>query len=101
MATCPNCRANNADNARFCSNCGTAVAPARSIEGERKFATVLFADVARSTSLAEKMDPEDWALIMNGAFGFMNAAISQFGGTVSRLMGDAVLALFGAPVAHE
>jgi class 3 adenylate cyclase/tetratricopeptide (TPR) repeat protein len=101
MVTCANCRAANADDARFCSNCGSPLEQPRSIEGERKFATVLFADVARSTSIAEKLDPEDWALIMNGAFVFMNAAVSRYGGTVSRLMGDAVLALFGAPVAHE
>jgi class 3 adenylate cyclase/tetratricopeptide (TPR) repeat protein len=73
----------------------------RPIEGERRFATVLFADVARSTLIAEQLDPEDWAQIMNGAFGVMNAAVARYGGTVSRLMGDAVLALFGAPVAHE
>jgi class 3 adenylate cyclase len=66
-----------------------------------KFATVLFADVARSTAIAEQLDPEDWAAVMNGAFAFMNASVARYGGTVSRLMGDAVLALFGAPVAHE
>ena len=101
MVTCANCRAVNPDDARFCSNCGSPIEAPRSIEGERKFATVLFADVARSTAIAEKLDPEDWALIMNGGFAFMNAAVSRYGGTVSRLMGDAVLALFGAPVAHE
>ena len=101
MVTCANCRTANADDARFCSNCGSPLEQPRAIEGERKFATVLFADVARSTAIAEKLDPEDWALIMNGAFGFMNTAVSRYGGTVSRLMGDAVLALFGAPVAHE
>jgi class 3 adenylate cyclase/tetratricopeptide (TPR) repeat protein len=101
MAICPNCRFNNTEGARFCNNCGSPLEAPRSIEGERKFATVLFSDVARSTEIAERLDPEDWALIMNGAFGFMNAAVSRYGGTVSRLMGDAVLALFGAPVAHE
>ncbi|HHY50438.1 MAG TPA: AAA family ATPase [Alphaproteobacteria bacterium] len=101
MLTCPNCGFGNPDTARFCSNCGNQLDLPRAIEGERRFATVLFADVARSTAIAEQLDPEDWALIMNGAFGFMNAAVSRYGGTVSRLMGDAVLALFGAPVAHE
>jgi class 3 adenylate cyclase/tetratricopeptide (TPR) repeat protein len=101
MLTCPNCRAQNAEGQKFCGNCGTALGPAQTIAGERKFATFLFADVAHSTAIAEKMDPEDWTVIMNGAFGFMNAAVSKFGGTVSRLMGDAVLALFGAPVTHE
>ncbi|HEY0919062.1 MAG TPA: adenylate/guanylate cyclase domain-containing protein [Devosia sp.] len=101
MSTCSNCGFANPEGARFCSNCGTALEPSRPIEGERRFASVLFADVARSTAIAEQLDAEDWALIMNGAFGFMNAAVSRYGGTVSRLMGDAVLALFGAPVAHE
>jgi class 3 adenylate cyclase/tetratricopeptide (TPR) repeat protein len=101
MLTCPNCGSANVETAKFCSNCGKPIEKPRAIEGERKFATVLFADVARSTSMAEQLDPEDWALIMNGAFSFMNAAVSRYGGTVSRLMGDAVLALFGAPIAHE
>lgn len=101
MLTCSTCGFGNPDGARFCSNCGSALEVARPIEGERRFATVLFADVARSTSIAEQLDPEDWAHIMNGAFGVMNAAVARYGGTVSRLMGDAVLALFGAPVAHE
>jgi class 3 adenylate cyclase/tetratricopeptide (TPR) repeat protein len=101
MITCPNCSTQNADAARFCMSCGTPLDAPRPVEGERKFATVLFADVVRSTALAEQLDPEDWAAIMNGAFGFMNAAITRYGGTVARLMGDAVLAFFGAPVAHE
>jgi len=101
MPTCPNCQARNAEGQKFCGNCGFALQSARTIEGERKFATFLFADVAHSTALAERLDPEDWTVIMNGAFGFMNAAVAKYGGNVSRLMGDAVLALFGAPVAHE
>ena len=101
MQTCPNCQTRNAEGQKFCGNCGLALAPASTIAGERKFATFLFADVAHSTAIAERLDPEDWTVIMNGAFGFMNAAVSKYGGTVSRLMGDAVLALFGAPVAHE
>jgi class 3 adenylate cyclase/tetratricopeptide (TPR) repeat protein len=101
MQICPNCQTHNAEGQKFCGNCGFALAPASTIAGERKFATFLFADVAHSTAIAERLDPEDWTVIMNGAFAFMNAAVSKYGGTVSRLMGDAVLALFGAPVAHE
>jgi len=101
MPTCPNCQARNAEGQKFCSNCGFALESTWNMAGERKFATFLFADVAHSTAIAEQLDPEDWTEIMNGAFGFMNAAVSKYGGTVSRLMGDAVLALFGAPVAHE
>lgn len=98
---CASCATQNPDDARFCLNCGTALTPPRPIEGERKIATVLFADVVGSTSLAERLDPELWAELMNGAFGFMNAAVDRYQGTVGRLMGDAILAFFGAPTAHE
>jgi class 3 adenylate cyclase/tetratricopeptide (TPR) repeat protein len=103
MIICPSCQHENADGARFCSRCGTrlhAPAPAP-VEGERKQTTVLFADVVRSTAHAERLDAEDWAAVMNGAFSFMNTTVTRYGGTVARLMGDAVLAFFGAPVAHE
>jgi class 3 adenylate cyclase/tetratricopeptide (TPR) repeat protein len=70
-------------------------------EGERRIVTVLFCDVAGSTALAEQMDPEDWTGIMNAAFEQLIASVERFGGTVARLMGDAILAFFGAPSAHE
>lgn len=63
--------------------------------------TVLFADVVDSTAMADAVEPDTVAEIMNGAFSIFNSSVAQFGGTVSRLMGDAVLALFGAPIAHE
>jgi class 3 adenylate cyclase len=74
---------------------------ALSVKGERRVVTVLFADVVNSTGLAEKLDPEDWTEIMNQAFPCMTTPIRRYGGTVARLMGDGLLALFGAPVAHE
>jgi class 3 adenylate cyclase/tetratricopeptide (TPR) repeat protein len=98
---CPQCRTTQADGARFCSNCGATLAVPHPTEGERKLVTVLFADVIGSTSLAERLDPEQITEIMNGAFAQFNSAVSRYGGTVSRLLGDAVLAIFGAPVAHE
>jgi class 3 adenylate cyclase/tetratricopeptide (TPR) repeat protein len=73
----------------------------RAMEGERRVVTMLFCDVKGSTSAAEKLDPEDWAEIMNSAFEFMIRPIYHFEGTVARLMGDAILAFFGAPIAHE
>jgi class 3 adenylate cyclase/tetratricopeptide (TPR) repeat protein len=69
--------------------------------GERRIMTVLFADVVDSTALAEKMDPEDWTVIMNRAFGLLTPVIQRYDGTIARLMGDALLAFFGAPAAHE
>jgi class 3 adenylate cyclase/tetratricopeptide (TPR) repeat protein len=101
LMTCPTCGTANPVDARFCFACGTALHLPRAIEGERKIASVLFADVVGSTTLAERLDPEDWAEVMNGAFAFMNAAVDAFGGNVARLMGDAILAFFGDPVAHE
>jgi class 3 adenylate cyclase len=68
---------------------------------ERRPITVLFADLAGSTSIAERLDPEDWTTLVGEAFQRMNRTIERYGGTVARLMGDGVLAFFGAPTAHE
>jgi class 3 adenylate cyclase len=73
----------------------------KEMRGERRVITALFCDVVNSTGLAETMDPEDWTDIMNRAFEHLNAPIQRYGGTVAKLLGDAVLAFFGAPVAHE
>src|SRR5215217_113600 len=98
---CPNCKMANPEGARFCLNCGNQLeAPAR-VDGERKYVTVLFADVVDSTGLGERLDPEQVAEIMNGAFAFFDASVTKYGGTVARLLGDAIIAFFGAPVAHE
>jgi class 3 adenylate cyclase/tetratricopeptide (TPR) repeat protein len=69
--------------------------------GERRVVTVLFCDVAGSTSLAEGMDPEAWTEIMKATFEHLIEPVERYGGTVARLMGDAILAFFGAPTAHE
>lgn len=78
-----------------------AAALAGGVEGERRIVTILFADIKGSTALAEKLDPEDWAEIMNSAFEFLIEPIYRYEGIVARLMGDAILAFFGAPIAHE
>src|SRR5215212_6746481 len=98
---CPRCQTANPEGARFCLNCGNQFEAPPRVEGERKYVTVLFADVVDSTVVAERLDPEQFAEIMNGAFAFLNASVTKYGGTVARLLGDAVLAFFGAPVAHE
>lgn len=69
--------------------------------GERRVVTTLIADVVNSTALSSSMDPEDWTGIMNRAFDLITTAIYRYEGTVARLMGDALLAFFGAPIAHE
>lgn len=72
-----------------------------SLVGERRVVTMLFCDVKGSTAMAERLDPEEWAEIMNGAFGYLIPPILRYDGTIPRMMGDAVLAFFGAPSAHE
>jgi class 3 adenylate cyclase/tetratricopeptide (TPR) repeat protein len=69
--------------------------------GERRVVTMLFCDLKGSTAAAEGLDPEDWTEIMNGAFERMIRPVYQYEGTIARLMGDALLAFFGAPIAHE
>ncbi|MGB3715893.1 MAG: adenylate/guanylate cyclase domain-containing protein [Candidatus Promineifilaceae bacterium] len=69
--------------------------------GERRVVTILFCDVKGSTEAAEKLDPEDWTEIINGAFEHMIKPVYSYEGTVARLMGDGILAFFGAPITHE
>ena len=79
----------------------TAISGRPAASSERRPITVLFADIAGSTAIAERLDPEDWTELAGQAFQQMNRTIEHYGGTVARLMGDGVLAFFGAPVAHE
>jgi class 3 adenylate cyclase/tetratricopeptide (TPR) repeat protein len=102
MLTCPTCGQENADSARFCSSCGTrleqAAEPARE---ERKVVTVLFADLVGFTSRAEQLDPEDVRAVLEPYHARLRIELERRGGTVEKFIGDAVMALFGAPTAHE
>ncbi|MBI5649829.1 MAG: AAA family ATPase [Chloroflexi bacterium] len=69
--------------------------------GERKQVTVLFSDIVGSTALAEKLDPEEWGEIVSGAHRRVSEAIYRYEGTIAQLLGDGVLAFFGAPITHE
>ena len=69
--------------------------------GERRIVTMLFCDVKGSTAAASRLDPEEWADIMNGAFEYMIRPVYKYEGIIARLMGDAILAFFGAPITHE
>ncbi len=71
------------------------------MEGERRIVTMLFCDVKGSTAAAQHLDPEEWTEIINGAFEHMIKPVYKYEGTVARLMGDGILAFFGAPIAHE
>jgi class 3 adenylate cyclase len=80
---------------------GKILAERDRMQGERKLVTALFADIVGSTSLAEKMDPEDWREIVGGAHQRVSQAVYRYEGTIAQLLGDGVLAFFGAPLAHE
>ncbi len=117
------CGHDNRDGAKFCDQCGLPLgAAARSaapasytprhlvekilqsrsaLEGERKQVTVLFADVQGSMHLAEQVDPEAWHRIMDHFFAIMTEGVHRFEGTINQYTGDGVMALFGAPLAHE
>jgi len=125
---CPGCGQSYALGTKFCDHCGhdlrrpevpppidytqppsytpkhlaDQILTTRSaLEGERKLVTVLFADVANFTSLSEKLDPEEVHQIMDGCFQILMAEIHRFEGTINQFTGDGVMALFGAPLAHE
>jgi class 3 adenylate cyclase len=71
------------------------------LEGERKQVTVLFADVKGSMELAESLDPEDWHRVLDRFFQLLAEGVHRFEGTVNQYTGDGIMALFGAPIAHE
>ncbi len=125
---CPNCDANIPPGRKFCGECGLnltepseissidynqpqsytpkhladkILTTRSSIEGERKLVTVLFADVANYTAISEKLDPEEVHQIMDGCFKILMAEIHIYEGTINQFTGDGVMALFGAPIAHE
>lgn len=124
---CSNCEMELPVGARFCMYCGqpvivrtqaddarlsrlVAVAPdplakkmlaASHLLGERRLVTTLFVDVVGSTSLAEQLNVESWAAIMNGLFDRLAPIVYRFEGTIARLLGDSLMAFYGAPIAHE
>ncbi|HXY81724.1 MAG TPA: adenylate/guanylate cyclase domain-containing protein [Gaiellaceae bacterium] len=103
MAVCPSCGKELPGEFPFCPFCGvalTAVAPGPAHE-ERKVVSVLFADLVGFTTRAETMDPEDVRALLSPYHARLRAELERFGGTVEKFIGDAVMALFGAPVAHE
>ncbi len=149
MVTCPQCRHDNSPQAKFCEECGHALAPRCSgcgaemartakfcsecgrpaasapdrftapdaytprhlaekiltskaaLEGERKSVTVMFSDVSGFTAMSERLDPEEVHAIMDRAFEVILDAVHRYEGTINQFLGDGVMALFGAPIAHE
>jgi class 3 adenylate cyclase/tetratricopeptide (TPR) repeat protein len=117
-ASCPSCGTENPPGAKFCIECGTALggaaeptaeappaaepAPApEALPEERRQATVLFADLSGYTAVAERMDPEAVKSLVDRALRRLGQEVGRFGGRVDKYMGDNVMAVFGAPLAHE
>ncbi len=100
--TCPACGSENGEGAKFCSECGNALAaaPAPTRE-ERKVVTCLFCDLVGFTARAERMDPEDVRRLLQPYHARLRSELERHGGTVEKFIGDAVMAVFGAPTAHE
>jgi class 3 adenylate cyclase len=122
---CPNCGTDNATGARFCSACGTALAPrcpncgsevspearfcqtcgyaltAEASTDERKIATALFVDLVDSTKLADSLDPEKVRSLLQAYFSLVSTTVQAWGGTIEKYIGDAVVAVFGVPRVRE
>ena len=101
MLVCERCGRENPADARFCAGCGAQLAAPEAAREERKVVSVLFADLVGFTSRAERLDPEDVRATLSPYYLRLRQELERFGGTVEKFIGDAVMALFGAPVAHE
>src|SRR5438876_11465917 len=102
MPACPTCGEENPERARFCWSCGAAIAEApRSGAEERKVVSVLFVDLVGFTARSDRADPEDVRARLRPYHARVKQEIERFGGTLEKFVGDAVLAVFGAPLAHE
>src|SRR5213083_1111455 len=103
MSACPSCGKELSGEFRFCPYCAAPLteSPAEPPREERKVVTVLFCDLVGFTSRAERLDPEDVQAVLEPYHARLRSELERFGGTVEKFIGDAVMALFGAPIAHE
>jgi class 3 adenylate cyclase len=102
VLTCPSCGQENPEGFKFCGACGSPLVEAEPApEEERKVVTALFTDIVGSTASAEQLDPEDVRARLAPYYARVRKELESYGGTVEKFIGDAVVALFGAPVAHE
>ncbi len=101
MIRCPSCGEENPERFRHCGYCGAALARHSPARGTRKTVTILFTDLTGSTALGSRLDPESLRYIMGRYFASMREVIERHGGTVEKYIGDAVVAVFGVPIAHD
>ena len=101
MAVCASCSRDLAGEYSFCPFCGAQVGAALRSAEERKVVTCLFCDLVGFTSRAERLDPEDVRALLRPYHARVRSELERRGGTVEKFIGDAVMAVFGAPVAHE
>ena len=96
---CSACSAHNPDGNAFCGQCGAA--GATSLKSERRLVTALFADISGFSELSARIDAEELVELIDPVVTALSNVVGRFGGTVEKYAGDAILALFGAPVAHD
>jgi class 3 adenylate cyclase len=101
MPACANCSQDNPRGFRFCGACGAPLAFPQRLREERKVVTVLFCDLVGFTARSDQADPEDVGAMLRPFHARLRTEIERLGGTVDKLIGDAVMAVFGAPIAHE
>src|SRR5918995_983972 len=100
VVRCTTCGEQNSDTARFCQNCGSPLVRAAPAPEERKVVSILFVDLVEFTSRSDRADPEDVRAMLLPYHTRVKSEIESFGGIVEKFIGDAVMAVFGAPVAH-
>jgi class 3 adenylate cyclase/energy-coupling factor transporter ATP-binding protein EcfA2 len=100
VPACARCGQENPEGARFCNACGAPLADASPAGEERRIVSILFVDLVGFTSRAETMDPEDVRAILTPYYEHVRSELERFGGSVEKFIGDAVMGVFGAPVAH-
>jgi class 3 adenylate cyclase/tetratricopeptide (TPR) repeat protein len=101
VLTCPNCGEQNPDRFRLCGFCGTPLAAELPAQETRKTVTIVFSDLEGSTALGERLDSEALREVIARYFDEMRGALELHGGTIEKYIGDAIMAVFGLPAAHE